>query len=425
MIVRTDIQSIIDRYFLNPSSWALIATLKRIVARSDFALVIITGVLAAAYVLYLLFITHSGLWDFKGYIAAVKAMEAGASPYDVGFINSHFGIGLVRFVYPPFVAEAFYKLSGLVLTPVGLAILLIFTIGSTLGMPYLLAGSPKRWYSPKFLYLCGLYFVLYGFGGIRLVASGNIQPIVCAAVVISIVAAIRMQEYKLFWFALAFCSFIKIYFIAFLLVPLILDKKYFASIVFVLLIGMFYAANYLFNPELFSQFVTAMRTTSMDTQAIGFSIYSIAVAALQTVFPNDFFRVQVIAIGMHFFLVLVIFLLAHAIAAKHARPQRFNLFCCWLFMSAYLVSPRLLEYDMAILVVPLVRLGRMLLSNGGTGLAVAAAIGICGFILIRTPFVPWVGTFALIGVWLGSAVHWLWPNTQAAQFGSEMKAEDV
>ena len=423
MIVRTDIQSIIDRYFLNPSSWAVIATLKGIVARSDFALVIITGVLAAAYVLYLLFVSH-GFWDFAAYVVAVQAMEAGASPYDFGFIVSHFGMGM-HFVYPPFVAEAFYKLSGLVLTPVGLATLLIVTIISTLGIPYLLADSPKRWYSPKFLYLCGLYFVLWGFAGIRLVASGNIQAIICAAIVISIVAAVRMQEYKLFWFALAFGSLIKIYFIAFLLVPLILDKKYFASIVFVLLVGMFYAADYLFNPEMFSQFVTTIGSQSMDTQAIGFSFYALAVAALQTVFPNDSFRVQVIALGMHFFLVLVIFLLAHAIAARHARPQRFNLFCCWLFMSAYLVSPRLLEYDMVVLVVPLVRLGRMLLSNGGTGLAVAAAIGICSFFLIRTPFVPWVGTFALIGVWLGSAVHWLWPNTQAAQFGSEMKAEDV
>ena len=76
-------------------------------------------------------------------------------------------------------------------------------------------------------------------------------------------------------------------------------------------------------------------------------------------------------------------------------------------MSAYLVSPRLLEYDMAILSVPLVRLGLMLLSSKGAGLMIAVSIGICGCILIRTPFVPWVGTFVMLGVWLGSAVQWL------------------
>ena len=81
-------------------------------------------------------------------------------------------------------------------------------------------------------------------------------------------------------------------------------------------------------------------------------------------------------------------------------------------MSAYLVSPRLLEYDMAILIVPLIRLGQMVIKNRGTGLAVAAAISVCSFALIRTPFVPWVGTFALIGVWLGAAVDFLFADRQ-------------
>ena len=122
--------------------------------------------------------------------------------------------------------------------------------------------------------------------------------------------------------------------------------------------------------------------------------------------PNDF-RISVIALSLHFIFVIIIFTLAYSISAKHVRPQRFDLFCCWLFMSAYLVSPRLLEYDIAILIVPLIRLSRMLLLSAETGLGVAAVIGIFGWILIRTPLVPWVGTFALVGIWLGSAVHWL------------------
>jgi hypothetical protein len=425
MMIGAAIRSVVDRHLIDPCSRAMIATLRRLVAYGDLVLAIVTGMLALAYLSYLLFITHSGFWDFHSYVAAMKAMEAGASPYDVSFINSNFGTGLVRFVYPPLVAEVFYKLSGLVLTPAGLSTLLITTIFCTLTIPYLLADCPKRWYSPRFLYLYGFYFVLFGFGGIRLVASGNIQPIICATIVASIFAAVRTHDYRLFWFALAFCSFIKIYFIAFMLVPVILDKKYLASIVFIFLFGMLYATNYIFSPELFSQFVVVMGIESKDTlQSIGFSFYSLAVAVLQTVVSSNF-RVQVIALSMHFFFVLFIFILAYVIAAKHTRPKHFDLFSVWLFMSAYLVSPRLLEYDMAIIVVPFVLLARMLILNGGIGLAVAAAASICSFFLIRTPFVPWIGTFALFGVWLGAAVHWLWPNVKLGEVRGTTMIEEV
>ena len=264
MTVNDRIQSFVDRYFLSPSSRVAVASLQRIIAGWELVLATVMAMMAAAYVLYLLLVTHNLFWDFNGYIAAVKAMGTGASPYDRTFIASNFGAQIPQFPYPPLVAEAFYQLSGLFLTPGGLVILLIATIVSVLGIPYLLADFPRRWYSPKFLYMCGLYLVLFGFGGMRLVANGNIQPIVCAAIIVSIIAAVYRHDYKLFWIALAFCSFIKFYFLAFILFPLILDKKYAGSIAFVLLFGALYAANYVFYPELFSQFLTLIGNTSRD-----------------------------------------------------------------------------------------------------------------------------------------------------------------
>ena len=399
----------IDRYFLDPNARAAILVLQWAIVRWQFVLAIILSAIIALYILYLLLVSHGGFWDFQSYVAAVKAMENGKSPYDEAFKRSLFGDGIIGFVYPPLVAEAFFIISGVALTPVGLTVLLIATVVSTLAIPYLLADCPKNWYSPQFLYIFGFYFVFNGLGGLRLVASGNIQPILCASIVASVVAAIRLQDYKFFWIALAFCSFFKFYFLVFLLVPLILDKKYVAVVIFVLLFGALYTANYFFNPELFDLYVAHVKMYSTDQQVAGFSLYSLIIMGLKPIVANDF-RVSVIALGIHFALVLLILGLAHAIAVKHTRPRSFDLFSCWIFMSAYLLSPRLLEYDIAILVVPFVRLGRMLLLKGGTGLAVAAIIGISGCIFVRTPYALWIGTIWMIGVWLGAAILWLRVN---------------
>jgi hypothetical protein len=43
---------------------------------------------------------------------------------------------------------------------------------------------------------------------------------------------------------------------------------------------------------------------------------------------------------MHFILVVIVLLFAYAVARGQRRTTRFDLFCCWIFMSAYLISPR-------------------------------------------------------------------------------------
>src|SRR4029078_9695235 len=120
-----------------------------------------------------------------------------------------------------------------------------------------------------------------------------------------------------------------------------------------------------------------------------------------------------IALGIHVVLVVAIILIAYSIAERKARPDRFNLFCCWLFISAFLISPRVSDYDLAVVIVPFVLLARMLLIERGLGIAVAVAVAAIGFSFMRTPpsfeteLSKWSAIFAILGMWFRAAVHWL------------------
>src|SRR5262249_43330140 len=105
--------------------------------------------------------------------------------------------------------------------------------------------------------------------------------------------------------------------------------------------------------------------------------------------------------------------LSYSIAQQHRRPERFDLFCCWLFISAFLVSPRVFDYDLAVVAVPFVLLSRMLLIQRGLGLGVAATTAIFAFTLLRAStslkidLMQWSPVFVIVGVWFGTAVHWM------------------
>ena len=116
---------------------------------------------------------------------------------------------------------------------------------------------------------------------------------------------------------------------------------------------------------------------------------------------------SMVAWGLHFIFAVMVLLFAYAVARGHGRPTRFDLFCCWIFMSAYLISPRLTDYDTAILIVPFVLLGQMLLRESRLGTGIAATVAFCGSVFLRTPLTDWSGLFAILGIWLGTGVHCL------------------
>ena len=57
---------LIDEYLLNRISQPVLASLRWAVERWDLLLAAAMCSIAGSYVLYLLLITHSGFWDFKG-----------------------------------------------------------------------------------------------------------------------------------------------------------------------------------------------------------------------------------------------------------------------------------------------------------------------------------------------------------------------
>jgi Glycosyltransferase family 87 len=395
---------------LDPMSNFLTKVMLLIIKHWDRALVALSVATSCSYLLYIIFIARYIFWDFTVYAHAVDAIGVGMTPYsevldsEVLVFNAPLQF---QFVYPPFVAQIFYMLRWLFVTPSGLAILVIMHVIAWASIPYLLAGSPRKWYSWKFAYLFSFYMLLFGRGGLKILVSGNITGLLSALLILSMMVVVRSKRYKLFWFAILLYSSVKIYCLSFLLIPIILDKKYVAAAIFFLAVLTLYAVEYAFNPYLFREYIEAIVAQSQDSNFVGLSLYSLSNAAAQLVLGRRQLVDLALALGLHFTFIAVIILFAHAVAHGRPRPAQFDLFCCWIFMSAYLTSPRLNDYDIGVFIVPFVLLAEMLLTKGGLGMYVAAAVAVCGSIFMRSPLTEWSCLFAILGVWLGSGIHWL------------------
>ena len=181
-------------------------------------------------------------------------------------------------------------------------------------------------------------------------------------------------------------AFIKLYFLVFLLFPIILDKKYIAVAIFIVTFVLIYSSNYFFSPAMFSEFVTGVTYISRDSNAIGRSLYTLTYSGSHFLFAADDNRALFFALAIHAAISSIILLLAYAVFQNRSRPEQFNVLCCWLFLSAFLMSPRLVDYDIPIMVVPIVLIGRMLLSEKGVGISVVAIVSVLGTCLMRTAF---------------------------------------
>jgi hypothetical protein len=368
--------------------------------------------MAAAYFVYLIFITGNFFWDFQRYVAVVNAMAAGASPYDLEYITKNYSIFqnsplAVTFLYPPLVAELFSKFSWIFTTTTGRIVLLITSAASWISIPYLLAGSPKKWYSLNFLCVWGLYLTLFGFAGIRIFAIGNIAELLNAAMVGSIVIAVRKNDYTLFWTTIAACAMVKIYFLIYLLIPIVLDRKYLGITIFLIFFTIAFSMNYVFDSTLYSQYLSSVQLVSHSPEVAGWSLFSFALKLFYLV-PGLNSDVAVFsAFVVHFVFAFILVLIAYAVSKRYPRPHCFDLLCCWYFLSAFLISPRVFDYDVAVITVPFVLLGRMLIVERGLGLVVALSVAVCGLVFVRTPLSDIISCMPIIGVWLGVAVHFL------------------
>jgi hypothetical protein len=406
------IQKLADGKIFTPASRIFVAAGLSTLAHWDVVLAVACFIIAAGYLSLLLFVTHHIFWDFTVYAGVVKAIVAGVSPYNDTYLATNFGVQ-TPFRYPPFVADVFYQFRWLFLSPIGQGLLMLTHVAAWLSIPYLLAGSPRRWYSRDYLYVWGLYLVLFGVAGMRLLVVGNMAAALFAVIILSIVYAVQTKDYRPFWIAILICSFFKFYFIVLLLIPIILDKKYVSACLLVCALIALYGLNYFVEPTLFGEYLDELTRISRDGGGVtGWSLYALISSLTNGLLPTDM-RLPAIALGFHLAFVITIFIVAFAIKQRRARPQDFDLFCCWLFMSAFLMSPRIFDYEVAMLTVPAVLLARMLLLQSGKGMIVAVVVTALGTLLLRTPvsiqtgLAEWSGIFFIFGVWSGAAVHWL------------------
>jgi hypothetical protein len=336
-------------------------------------------------------------------------MSEGISPYDVTTIAAKYGAETspFPFSYPPIIAYLFLKASWIFSSFTGQAVFLLFLATCSLAIPLLQMGWPFQYCQRNIWWVFGLYLTLFGFGGTKVFASGNIAGILAVAEIVGIVVAIRFQTYRLFWIATFFCSYIKLYFLSFLLFPVILDKRYTSVIVFCFIFGLAYFVNYFIFPQLFSQFVEGVALISRDPNAIGRSLYTLVYRAVLFIQPDATFKATEVALSFQAALCIFVALLARAVFARFQRPGHFEALSCWLFLSAFLISPRWVDYDIPLLVIPCILLGRMLASKNSLGFRVAAIVAVLGTALMRTAFTDWSGIFFILGIWFGSAVHFL------------------
>jgi len=401
----------------------IIATLSFLVGSWDYILAGLCFAIAATYFLVLVFVTHHMFWDVNFYASVVKAMSAGISPYDNAYISQDATDGFsLGFMYPPFAAQIFYKFDWLFLTAGGRAGLAVAQVLSWIAIPYLLAGSPARWYSRSYLYVWALYLVLFGLAGMRLLVVGNISALLFSTMIFAIVVAVRTGKYTLFWITIVICSFVKFYFLIFLMFPVILDKKYSASIIAIaILLGLF-ALNYVVSPMQFSEYLRQIGTQSNE---VGLSIFSLATRFTKGVLEWGGLQSFILPLAVYGVVSITILGIAFAVAEQR-RPETFDLFCCWLFLAAFLISPRMYDFELAVVTVPFVLLARMLLLERGIGISVAAVAIAMGFLLVRNPpffgvsLSDWTASFAIFGVWLGAGIHWLYLQDNAETNASKI-----
>jgi hypothetical protein len=368
--------------------------------------------MAFLYLAYLIFISGNFFWDFQRYIAVISAMAAGASPYDHEYITNNFSIFqnsplAVTFLYPPLVAELFYKLSWIFTTTIGRFCLIVISGVSWISIPYLLAGSPKKWYSTNYLCIWGLYLILFGFAGIRIFAVGNIAELLNAIMILAIVTAVQRNNYTFFWLAISVCAMVKIYFLVFLLMGIVLNRKYIPTLIFLVLFAATYSMNYVFSPTWYSQYVTNMEIVAHSPDVAGWSLFSLVLKSFYAIIGSNKNVAVLLSFGIHFCFAAIVILVAIAVSERFPRPYCFDLLCCWYFLSAFLISPRIFDYDVAVISVPFVLLGRMLLIERDIGLVVALSVAVCGLMLIRTPLADGIPAMPILGVWLGVALHLL------------------
>jgi hypothetical protein len=358
-----------------------------------------TLMLSVLFLLYLVAVHHI-FWDFRVYLAGLKAYRAIGTPYNASDLASAYN-SQFPFTYAPIVLLVFDQLRWLFETRTGLVLLCVLHLAASIAVPLLLMPPRYRPPSRDFGWFFGAYLVAFGFWGLKLFASGNIEAILMCALLLALMASIKRGNYLLFWIALVLACQVKIYFICLAAVPLLLDRKIWQPVVACALALAAYLINYATAPQLVAGFTSTLARIAQDPGYTGDTVMSAVQIALGRVHLVAHGLVLPIALAVHAVYAAALLAFAIAVMWSDARPADSHSALLWSFTGAMLLSPRLIEGDLAILVVPALALIAAMVERRGVGLLILLVGLIAGSSMVKIRYAEWEGLIILTAVWIG------------------------
>jgi hypothetical protein len=349
-------------------------------------------------------LSHKLFWDFAVYQSGLAAYRAVGTPYDPAYLHRVFALDL-PFTYPPLVLLAFSRVSWLFDSPLGLALLLILHLSACVSIPYLV--TPRHLRRTELPWMVGVYLVAFGLSGTKILLTGNIAAIICAPVLAALTYSASRKNYALLWLVLLLACQVKIYFICFAAIPLLVDRKVFEPSIACLLIIASYALNFLAPPLLLNGFLTTLASASHTTGFVGTSVLTAVQVTQDRIGIAHSLAATTLAWGVHCAYALSLLGFGIAVMWSRHRPREPWLAFLWALVAALLISPRLAPYELALLVIPFLILLRILLTKGGLGLGIAVAAFVLAASLGTTPLADWGGLLVVLGVWMGVGCNWV------------------
>jgi hypothetical protein len=166
------------------------------------------------------------------------------------------------------------------------------------------------------------------------------------------------------------------------------------------------ALNSVVAPDLLPQFLATLGEVSHQPGFSGTSVLSAVDAGLREAHVGAGSTPLAIAFAVHMVYLLLAMAFGAAVLWSRA-PADLHKALLFAFMGALLASPRLIEYDMALVAIPFLVFLRDLVRDRGLGLSIAVAGLVAALVLVRTPLADWGGFVTLLGVWIGMGMTWL------------------
>ncbi|MEM8651655.1 MAG: hypothetical protein AAGF54_14060 [Pseudomonadota bacterium] len=266
------------------------------------------------------------LWDFNVYVTAKNALLESGSPY--------FERESLRFIYPPSSIPLLYLISDSELYKT----LYFSIIGALwLSIPVFFSRTIVQWVAATSIFL----FVFGNHGYITLF-TGNLAPLLYfVAAAVSLAFWMDKVSISTFVLVILAISLVKPFYLEFLI--FVWFKRDFLSFFLASLISTagFFSINAVFYPELFSQFVHALKVDRYDSEIFGITLFSYLTSFGLSSFIGLF--LQLLCIG-------VLFILFIQRAPGMTTTQQFSA----LFILAVFINPKHISYDLMVAVPPIV-----------------------------------------------------------------------